>query len=148
MSVIDPERTVTFPRVIRAGIMSVIGVAAASAAHEKGDAMYTFAVLALLALALVKLVDALVDYSGLKETAPLRALLTFVGALAAVWLLDFSMFEQWGIDIRSRSMGIWMTGFAVAGFTVAWRAAFGYLTHDRATKDETLGEHPRLEKVA
>jgi hypothetical protein len=29
--------------------------------------------------------------------------------------------------------------------TVPWRALFAYLTHDRATADETLGEHaPRV----
>jgi hypothetical protein len=32
-----------------------------------------------------------------------------------------------------------MTGFMVAGLTVAWRALFGYMTHDRAATDETLG---------
>lgn len=110
--------------------------------------MYTFAILALLALALVKLVDFVVDYSGLRETGALRAVLTFVGALAGVWLLDYSVFAEWGVAIRNESVGIWMTGFMVAGLTVAWRALFGYLTHDHATKDETLGEHRELRKVA
>jgi hypothetical protein len=42
-----------------------------------------------------------------------------------------------------------MTGFAVAGVTVAWRALFAYLTHDRATLDETLGEnHTQLHRAA
>ena len=36
---------------------------------------------------------------------------------------------------------MWVTGFVVAGMTVPWRALFGYLTHDRAAADETLGEH-------
>jgi hypothetical protein len=65
-----------------------------------------------------------------------------------VWLLDFSMFVEWGIGVRTYAMGVWMTGFMVAGFTVAWRAVFGYLTHDRATQDETLGQHRELKKVA
>jgi hypothetical protein len=41
-----------------------------------------------------------------------------------------------------------MTGFMVAGITSAWRALFGYLTHDHATLDETLGERRELRKVA
>jgi hypothetical protein len=110
--------------------------------------MYTFAVLALLALALVKLVDFIVDYSGMKDPGVLRALLTFVGAFAAVWLLDWSVFDDWGIVARTHATGVWITGLMVAGFTVPWRATFGYLTHDRATKDETLGEHRELRKVA
>ena len=37
-----------------------------------------------------------------------------------------------------------MTGFLVAGLTVAWRAVFGFLTQYRATGDESLGEHARM----
>jgi hypothetical protein len=37
----------------------------------------------------------------------------------------------------------------LAGVTVPWRAVFGWLTHDRATGDESLGEHtPIMRKVA
>jgi hypothetical protein len=36
-------------------------------------------------------------------------------------------------------MAMVMTGFIVAGLTVPWRALFGYMTHDRAAGDETLG---------
>jgi hypothetical protein len=110
--------------------------------------MYAFAILALTSLALVKLVDFVVDYSGMKETGALRSLLTFVVAIGTVWLLDFSVFREWGMTIRDTAVGVWVTGFMVAGFTVAWRAVFGYLTHDRATTDETLGEHHELREVA
>ena len=41
-----------------------------------------------------------------------------------------------------------ITGLAVAGVTVAWRALFAYLTHDRAMLDETLGEHTTLHRAA
>ena len=30
----------------------------------------------------------------------------------------------------------------------AWRAVFAYLTHDHATRDETLGEHTSLHRAA
>ena len=37
----------------------------------------------------------------------------------------------------------------VAGMTVPWRAVFGYLTHDRAASDETLGQHsPMIKRAA
>ena len=108
--------------------------------------MYTFAIIALLALASVKLVDALADYvPGLE---PLRSLLTFAVAIGAVWLLDFSLFAGFETPVRNEALGIWVTGFVVAGMTSAWRAVFGYLTHDQATRDETLGEHGGLKRVA
>jgi hypothetical protein len=113
--------------------------------HEE-QTMYHFAIVALLALATVKLVDFLTDnVPGLDR---LRSLMTFVVAIGAVWVLDYSVFDGWGIDIRNSDTGIWVTGFLVAGMTVPWRAVFGWLTHDRATVDETLGHHEPIRKVA
>lgn len=108
--------------------------------------MYTFAIVVLMALAVVKLVDFIVDF--LPQTTGVRTLLTFVLSIGAMWILDFSMFESFGIGIRDHLTGVLMTGFIVAGMTSAWRAVFGYLTHDHATLDETLGDHRSLHKVA
>jgi len=108
--------------------------------------MYTFAIVALMALAVVKLVDFLVDF--LPETAGARTILTFVLAIGGMWLLDYSMFEGFGVAVRNHMSGVIMTGVIVAGMTSGWRAIFGYLTHDHATLDETLGEHHPLRKVA
>jgi hypothetical protein len=101
--------------------------------------MYTFAIVALMALATVKLVDVIVDL--LPDVSRLRSLFTFVVSIGAVWLLDFSMFDGFDTAVRDRTMGVWITGFIVAGATSGWRALFAYLTHDHATMDETLGEH-------
>ena len=109
--------------------------------------MYTFAIVALLALATVKLVDFLAD--NIAIAGRFRSLLTFVVAIAAVLALDWSMFESFGADISDRDLGLWMTGFIVAGCTVPWRAMFSWITHDRAMSDETLGHHaPIMRKVA
>jgi hypothetical protein len=109
--------------------------------------MYTFAIVALLALATVKLVDFLAD--NIAIIGRVRSLLTFVIAVGAVVWLDFSMFDGFGVAVRNRDLGVWMTGFIVAGLTVPWRALFSYVTHDRAMSDETLGHHaPILRKVA
>ena len=107
--------------------------------------MYDFAVVALLALAVVKTVDFLSDQFNL---AKLRSLLTFVGGIGAALLLDYSVFAAWGIPIRDADMGVIITGFVVAGMTVPWRALFGWLTNERATMDETLGEHTSLRRAA
>ena len=101
--------------------------------------MYDFAIVALLALATVKLVDFLSD--AVPALHRMRSLATFVIAVGATLLIDFSLFRGWNIGIRNDTVGTWVTGFVVAGMTVPWRALFGYLTHDRATSDETLGEH-------
>ena len=101
--------------------------------------MYDFAIVALLALATLKLVDFLSE--AVRQLRSLRTLLTFVIAIGATVALDYSVFAGWGISIRNSDLGTWVTGFAVAGMTVPWRALFGYLTHDRAAADETLGEH-------
>jgi hypothetical protein len=100
--------------------------------------MYDFAVVVLLALATLKLVDYVTDL--VEPVRKFRSLLTFVIAVGATLLLDYSVFRGWGIDIRNAKVGVWITGFMVAGLTVPWRALFGYLTHDRARSDETLGE--------
>ena len=108
--------------------------------------MYTFAIIALLGLATVKLVDVVCDY--VRPLEPARSLLTFIVAIGGVWALDFSMFAGWDAPIRNQDVGLVVTGVAVAGITVAWRALFAYLTHDRATLDETLGEHAKLHRAA
>jgi len=100
--------------------------------------MYDFAIVALLALATLKLVDFLTD--AVAQLRPVRSLLTFVIAVGSALLLDYSVFKGWGIGIRNEAVGTWVTGFVVAGMTVPWRALFGYLTHDRARTDETLGD--------
>lgn len=108
--------------------------------------MYDFAIVALLALGTVKLIDFLAD--NVRQLRRWHSLLTFIAAIGVVLALDYSLFEGFGAAVRNRTLGVWVTGFMVAGLTVAWRAAFGYLTHDRATRDETLGEHRPLRRAA
>ena len=84
--------------------------------------MYDFAVVALLALAALKLVDFLSD--AVPAVQKMRSLLTFVVAVGGTVLLDYSVFRAWGIDIRNATVGTWITGFIVAGLTVPWRALF------------------------
>ncbi|MGH9000757.1 MAG: hypothetical protein ACRDY7_15365 [Acidimicrobiia bacterium] len=99
--------------------------------------MYQFAIVALLALAVVKFVDFL--DTAVPAMSGFRSALTFVAGIGAVFALDYSIFEGYGIAVRNRDMGMLLTGFMVAGMTVPWRALFGWMTHDRAAGDETLG---------
>src|SRR5688500_2378707 len=108
--------------------------------------MYDFAVVALLALAVVKVVDFLAD--TIVQFQRMRSVLMFLAGLGAVWALDYSLFERFDIAVRDRDTGVWLTGFMVCGATVAWRALFAWLTHDRAEGDETLGVHTGLRRAA
>jgi hypothetical protein len=109
--------------------------------------MYHFAIVALLALAVVKVVDVLTD--NVKALEPFRSVLTIGLGVGAVLWLDYSLFDGFGVAIDDRDAGLWLTGFMVAGMTVPWRAVFGYLTHDRAASDETLGTHsPMIKRAA
>jgi hypothetical protein len=95
--------------------------------------MYDFAIVALLALATLKLVDFLTD--AVPQLRNLRSLATFVIGVGATVLIDYSLFRGFGIGIRNDTVGVWVTGFVVAGLTVPWRALFGWLTHDRAAAE-------------
>ena len=109
--------------------------------------MYHFALVALMALAVLKVVDVLTD--NVEALQRFRSLLTIAFGVGIVLWLDYSIFEGWNIAIEDRDTGLWLTGFMVAGMTVPWRAVFGYLTHDRATGDETLGHHsPMIKRAA
>lgn len=112
--------------------------------------MYDFAIVALLALATIKLVDFVVDLLPMREEmfTAARSVLTFASAFGAVWILDYSVFAGWGIAVRNDTLGVWMTGFLVAGATVGWRAVFRFLTQNSSTSDEPLGEHSVLRRVA
>jgi hypothetical protein len=108
--------------------------------------MYTFAIVALLALGTIKLVDFLADNIAMADR--MRSLLTFVVGVGIVLALDFSLFDGFRADISDRNLGVWATGFVVAGMTVPWRALFAYLTSHKAMSDETLGHHAPIRRVA
>ncbi|MGK2958311.1 MAG: hypothetical protein ACSLFB_07945 [Acidimicrobiales bacterium] len=108
--------------------------------------MYTFAILVLLALATIKVVDFLAG--NVAQLDRMRSLLTFVVSIGAVMVVDYSMFDAYGVNVDNRDMAVLLTGLMTAGLTSPWRALFTWLTHDRAMADETLGQATSLRKVA
>ena len=78
--------------------------------------MYQFAIVALLALAVVRVVD-FID-GAVPAVAGFRSAFTFLFAIGAVWALDYSLFEGFGIATRSRDLGMILSGFIIAGMTV------------------------------
>lgn len=87
--------------------------------------MYDFAIVILLGLALFKVVDLLEEF--VPQLAQFHLLITLVLAIAGTLLIDYSVFDRYGIGLRTDEMGTWMTGLMVAGTTSIWRAAFSWM---------------------
>lgn len=87
--------------------------------------MYHFAVIALLALALCKVVDLLEDV--VPSLTRFHAMFTMALAVAGCVALDYSVFDGFGISLRDADYGTWATGLVVGGMTSAWRAAFHWV---------------------
>ena len=87
--------------------------------------MYTFAVTVLLGLALLTVVDVLTDLApGLSRW---RAPTALVLAVVVAFVLDYSLFEGFGVDLPDAWTGHLLTGVAVAGTANLWRAVLGWL---------------------
>lgn len=87
--------------------------------------MYDFAIVILLGLALFKVVDLLEEF--VPQLAKFHLLITLVLALVGTMLIDYSVFDRYGVDLRTEEMGTWMTGLMIAGTTSIWRAAFSWM---------------------
>jgi hypothetical protein len=87
--------------------------------------MYDFTVVALLGLALWKVVDLVEDL--LPMTARIHNLITIALGVVAAVVIDYSMFHGFHVVLRDTWMGTWATGFVIAGTTSAWRAMFHWL---------------------
>lgn len=103
--------------------------------------MFTFATVALLGLAVTKVVD-LVRYVTELDRS-IRIALSFVLGTVLTWVADYSMFTAWGITFREAWMGPVATGLVIGGLAAAWHGLLGVLTsyarrsHDQATEIES-----------
>ncbi len=97
--------------------------------------MYEFAIVVLLGIGTFKVVDMLNEYVDLTKVS---SILTIgLGALVA-WALEFSLFSQWGIDVRSAALGYLGTGLMIAAAGYATPQVFEHvgeiLGHRRETR--------------
>jgi hypothetical protein len=79
--------------------------------------VYEFAIVVLLGIGVFKLVDMLNEYVDLSKV---QSLLTIALGALVVWALEFSLFAQWAIPVRSEALGYIGTGLmvAAAGYAV------------------------------
>ena len=86
--------------------------------------MYEFAIVVLLGIGVFKVVDMLNEYVDLSK---IQSILTIaLGALVA-WALEFSLFAQWGIGVRSDTIGYVGTGLMLAAAGYATPQVFEHV---------------------
>ena len=86
--------------------------------------MYEFAIVVLLGIGTFKLVDMVTEYVDLSKV--LSILTLALGALVA-WSLEFSLFAQWGIPVRSEIMGYVGTGLMISAAGYATPKVFEHV---------------------
>ena len=79
--------------------------------------MYEFAIVLLLGIGTFKLVDTVNEYVDLSK---IHSVFTIALGIAVAWALDFSLFAQWSVPVRSDILGYVGTGLMIA--------AAGYVT--------------------
>ena len=105
--------------------------------------MYEFAAVALLGLATLKVVDLLTELvPGIGRT---RTLVTFVLAIAAVFALDYSVFNGFGISVANDGIATVVTGLIVGSLASAWEASLGWFgVSDGAGTESKRTNRPRI----
>ena len=87
--------------------------------------MYEFATIALIGLALYKVIDLIGSLGHLSKAASVTlAILLGVGL---TWLLDYNVYAGWGQVFRKDWMGVVSTGITIAGMATVWNSVFGFL---------------------
>jgi ABC-type sulfate transport system permease component len=87
--------------------------------------MYEFATIALLGLALYKVMDLVGALGHLSRAATIT--LTILLGVGLTWLIDYNVFAGWSQVFRKDWMGVVSTGIVIAGMATVWEAVFGFL---------------------
>ena len=102
--------------------------------------VYEFAIVVLLGIGTFKVVDMLNEYVDLSKV---QSILTIgLGALVA-WALEFSLFANWGIAVRSEALGYLGTGLMLAAAGYATPQVFEHVAEILGHRRET-----RISKAA
>lgn len=88
--------------------------------------MYVFATIALLGLAIWALTMVAERFFALAAEYWAGAFVLL--GIGAAWLLDFSIFEMWGLSVRADWIGISLSGLALGGVAFFWREVLGLIS--------------------
>ncbi|WP_030684384.1 hypothetical protein [Streptomyces sp. NRRL B-1347] len=111
--------------------------------------MYEFGMLVLLGLAVLVVGNAVHRYLSAAQEFWAFAL-TALG-VGAAWLADFSLFEAWGLDVRTEAIGTTLTGFLIAGAGYFWHEVlrfFAGLARKFTDEAKTIEKTEQLRRVA
>ena len=107
--------------------------------------MYEFATIALLALALYKVMDLVEDLGHVSRAT--RITLTILLGVGLTWLLDYNVYAGWSQVFRKAWMGTVGTGFTIAGIAAVWHEILDVLSsyprrsYDQANEIESRIPH-------
>ena len=109
--------------------------------------MYEFATIALLGLAVCKLVDLAGNLGHLSRAAKIT--LAILMGVGLTWLLDYNVYAGWSQAFRSGWMGTVGTGLTIAGVAAIWHEVLDVLSaYARRSSDRADVMEPRAPRAA
>lgn len=111
--------------------------------------MEAFAMIALLGLAALIVSRIVARY--LEAAREFFAVAVVVLGIAAAWIADFDLFAAWGLTVRNHTIGIVLTGLAIAGAGYFWQPILGFfegLARKQVDEAQTLEKTQNLRRVA
>jgi hypothetical protein len=108
--------------------------------------MYEFATVALLGLAMAKLVDLLGQVRSVSRVTGM--VLTILTGLGIAWATDYSAFGGWGIQFRELWMGTAATGLVIGALAMAWNEILAALGAYAARRARAASADNQVTRVA
>lgn len=87
--------------------------------------MYEFAIVVLLGIGVFKVIDMLNEYVDLSKV---QSILTIALGAVVCWGLEFSLFAQWDVPVRSETVGYIGTGLMLAAAGYATPKVFEHVS--------------------
>lgn len=106
--------------------------------------MHEFAILALGGLVTAVAVRLMSSY-GREASRASNWVLYFGLGVGYAYLVDFSIFSAWGMDVRNHMVGAIITGFMVGGMAWLWEEAVAFAQH---YSQRYNGEAKKLRRAA
>ena len=109
--------------------------------------MYEFATIALLGLAVCKLVDLVGNLGHLSRAATIT--LAILMGVGLTWLLDYNVYAGWAQAFRKGWMGTVATGFTIAALSAVWHEVLNVLSsYSRRSNDQANEIESRIPHAA
>ena len=102
--------------------------------------MYEFVIVVLLGIGTFKVVDMLNEYVDLSKV---QSILTIALGAVVAWALEFSLFANWDIAVRSEALGYIGTGLMLAAAGYATPQVFEHVGEILGHRRDTDKTHMR-----